>query len=79
MMVAYAEIIPIFGANNDFKTLKQINMKQLAIFLTALIMWYLLFSLITFNLNPAHWHWVARLLCTLGVLITNDNWQHRHK
>lgn len=54
-------------------------MKQLAIFLTALIVWYLIFSLIAFNLNPAHWHWVARLLCTLGILGTNDNWQHRYK
>tara|TARA_R110000868_G_scaffold143881_1_gene362606 strand:- start:756 stop:920 length:165 start_codon:yes stop_codon:yes gene_type:complete len=54
-------------------------MKTVAIFLTALIMWYLVFSLVIFDLNPAHWHWVARLLCTLGVLGTNDNWQKRYK
>jgi hypothetical protein len=71
--------MPIFGANNDFKTLKQINMKQLTIFLATLITWYLLFSLIIFNLNAAQWHWTARLLCTLGVLATNHNWQSRSK
>lgn len=79
MITAYVEIIAIFGANNVFKTLKQINMKQLAILLTALIVWYLLFSLVVFDLNPAHWHWLARLLCTLGVLVTNNSWQHKHK
>lgn len=79
MIMAYVEIIPTFGANNDFKTLKQINMRQLAILLTALIMWYLIFSLIIFDLNPSHWHWLARLLCTLGILGTNNNWQHRYK
>ena len=78
-MVAYAEIMPIFGANNDFKTLKQINMKQLTIFLATLITWYLLFSLIIFNLNASQWHWTARLLCTLGILATNHSWQSKNK
>jgi hypothetical protein len=78
-MVAYAEITPIFGANNDFKTLKQINMKQLIIFLAVLTTWYLLFSLIIFNLNASQWHWTARLLCTLGILATNHSWQSKSK
>lgn len=50
-------------------------MKTLAIFLTAFIMWYLIFTLVSWNYNIEHWHWFSRFCWLVLGTVSNSNWQ----
>jgi hypothetical protein len=53
-------------------------MKTLAIFLTAFIMWYLIFTLVSWDYNIGHWHWGARLMWLFFGTVANSGLQNAY-